>query len=61
MSEVALSTSPVITAALRPTPARSLAPLRVRNITAALVVLVNVAPSKPAMITALATPSTVRA
>ncbi len=61
MSEVAFSTSPVMTAALRPTSARSFAPLRVRNITPALVVLVKVAPSKPAMITALATPSTVRA
>ncbi len=61
MLAVAFITSPVITPALRPCSARSFAPLRVRNMTAELVVLVKVAPSKPAMMTALVTPSTLRA
>ena len=53
------STSPRMTLAPRPT--RSAKGFSVRNITPPLVVLVKVAPSKPEITTAFATPSTVMA
>ena len=58
MGAVCLRTSPRMAGAVRPLATRSSNGFRVRNITAPLVVLVKVDPSKPEMITALATPAT---